>query len=83
VHVTEAQGAQALRSTGVYVRPDGLRRSAINAKLRLERPLVGQRHFGLDLREYEHAARASVFELNILTRLRFVLVGTTKVALSN
>ena len=44
--------------------------------------LVGQSHFGVDLREYKHAARASVFERNLPTRLRFELVSTTKVALS-
>ena len=57
--------------------------SLLPAYLKINRSLVGKRHFGVDLREYKHAARASVFERNILTRLRFVLVWTAKVALSN
>ena len=45
--------------------------------------LVGQRHFGVDPRKYKHDAQASVFARKALTRLRFVLVWPTKVALSN
>jgi len=45
--------------------------------------LIGQRHFGIDLREYKHAAQASAFRRKVLTRLRFVLVFNAKVALSN
>jgi hypothetical protein len=44
---------------------------------------VGQRHFRCP---YKHEAQASVFERNVLTRLRFVLVFSqvhTKVALSS
>jgi hypothetical protein len=43
--------------------------------------LLGQRHFGVDPRKYKHDAQASVFVRKALTRLRFVLVCPTKVAL--
>ncbi len=45
--------------------------------------LIGQRHFGVDQREYKHDARASEPERKSFTRLRFVLVKASKVALSN
>ena len=45
--------------------------------------LPGQRHFRLFCHSYKHDARASEFRRKLLTRLRFVLVWPTKVALSN
>jgi hypothetical protein len=45
--------------------------------------LVGQRHFGVDRREYKHEAQASESGRNALTRLRFVLVMPATVALSS
>ena len=45
--------------------------------------LVGQRHFEVDRRKYKHDAPASGPERNLHTRLRFVLVWPTKVALSD
>ena len=45
--------------------------------------LVGQRHFDVNLWEYKHEAQASAFERRVFTRLRFVLVCVTEVALSN
>jgi hypothetical protein len=45
--------------------------------------LVGQRHFGLFRPEDKHDAQASEFRRYLFTRLRFVLVLLTKVALSN
>jgi hypothetical protein len=44
--------------------------------------ITAQHHFGIVPREYRHAAPASVFDRNVLTRLRFVLVWGAKVALS-
>ena len=48
----------------------------------LDRLLGGQRHFGIDCREYKHDAPASVSERKSFTRWRFVLVWAPKVALS-
>jgi hypothetical protein len=45
--------------------------------------LFGQRHIGVDPRKYKHDAQASVVARKGLTRLRFVLVWPTKVALPN
>jgi hypothetical protein len=44
--------------------------------------LVGQRHFGVDRREYKPEAQASEFGRIGFTRLRFGLVFLTKAALS-
>jgi hypothetical protein len=47
------------------------------------RALAGQRHFRLFCHSFKHDARASEFRRKLLTRLRFVLVWPTKVALCN
>ena len=49
----------------------------------LDKFLVGQRHFDIDLHGYKHDAPASEPERKSFTRLRVVLVCGSKVALSN
>jgi hypothetical protein len=57
----------AIRSTGLAAK------SGFCRPIRRVR-LDGQRHFASERREYKHAAQASVSELKLFTRWRFVLV---------
>jgi hypothetical protein len=50
---------------------------------RVDKARVGQRDLGMGLRDDKQTAHASVGERNIVTRLRFVLVGTTNAAPPN
>ncbi len=45
--------------------------------------VAGQRQFGIETRQHKHEAQASEYIAIQFTRLRFVLVFSSKVALSS